>query len=401
MGYSSLATIKIWSPNNSGKRNHTIDSVAIHTMAGDLDATTCGNLFALPGTQASSNYGVDSNGVIGVYVDEDNRSWCTSNSGVDHRAVTIEVASTTASEPYACTDAAYESLIKLLVDICQRNNIKGLKWANNSVYAVAAANGGPVDDQNMFVHRWFESKSCPGEYLFGKQAEIANEVNSRLNNGYSAQGVSSSATSTSSTSGGGVSISIDYSEFDPYIITLTRDSRDVPYKKLIDNRVVGAIVEAGYMFTPQHRKVDKFESPVLDKQIKNLEALNDPHGMPYALMMYARARTAQEAKDEIYWFSFPLRRYSPEIGVWLQLELGTNKKTNDTIMEAYNEELNRLGYSQKKGIICSRKTLDYISWDKYKSKFALDLVNHIKDTNELDKLMDPEFFDVDMTKKVT
>lgn len=180
MGYSSLATVKIWSPNHSGRRNHVIDSVAIHCMAGNMSAAGCGSLFADPNKQASSNYGIGSDGTIGVYVDEDNRSWCTSDSGVDNRAVTIEVANTSTSEPFACSDAAYESLIRLLVDICKRNNISSLKWRNDSTYAHSAANGGPVSEQNMFVHRWFANKSCPGEWLFNRHGQIAAEVNRRL-----------------------------------------------------------------------------------------------------------------------------------------------------------------------------------------------------------------------------
>ena len=40
----------------------------------------------------------------------------------DNRAITIEVASDT-YHPYRVNDAAYKSLIKLLVDICKRNGL--------------------------------------------------------------------------------------------------------------------------------------------------------------------------------------------------------------------------------------------------------------------------------------
>ena len=62
-----------------------------------------------------------------MYVEEKDRSWCSSNGANDNRAITIEVASDTTS-PYKVTDAAFNSLIKLLADICKRNNIKSLKW---------------------------------------------------------------------------------------------------------------------------------------------------------------------------------------------------------------------------------------------------------------------------------
>lgn len=198
MGYSGLASSIIPSPNCTKPRTHRVDSVAIHTMAGNLTAEACGNLFASRGRNASSNYGIGSDGKIYGYVDENNRAWCTSNGGVDHRAISIEVASTTNSEPFACTAQAYESLIKLLVDICKRHNMT-LKWLNDKSYALAASQGGPVDKQNMFVHRWFAAKSCPGGYLYSKQGEIANEVNRRLGQGGN---FISPYTITSATSGG-------------------------------------------------------------------------------------------------------------------------------------------------------------------------------------------------------
>ena len=121
--YSSLCNKIIRSPNHSGKRNHSIDTITIHTMAGNLTIESCGALFSNKARQASSNYGIDSDGRIAGYVDEDNRSWCTSSSSNDNRAVTIEVASKTNKEPFEITEAAYQSLISLLVDICKRNKI--------------------------------------------------------------------------------------------------------------------------------------------------------------------------------------------------------------------------------------------------------------------------------------
>lgn len=174
MSNSKLVNVTILSPNHSGKRNHVIDMVAIHCMAGNLSVESCGNMFASRAREASSNYGIGSDGRIGLYVDEANRSWCTSSGAVDHRAVTIEVANTAQGEPWPISDAAYKSLINLLVDICQRNGIKELLWkADKSLF-------GQVDKQNMAVHRWFANKSCPGNWLYEHHGQIAAEVNARL-----------------------------------------------------------------------------------------------------------------------------------------------------------------------------------------------------------------------------
>jgi hypothetical protein len=174
MSNSKLISYTKLSPNNSGKRNHAIDTISIHCMAGNLSVESCGALFADSSRKASSNYGIGSDGRIALYVDEANRSWCTSSSSNDNRAITIEVANTEAKDPWPVSDAAYESLIKLLVDICQRNGIKQLLWkADKSLI-------GQVDKQNMTVHRWFAAKACPGEWLYSRHGQIAAEVNKRL-----------------------------------------------------------------------------------------------------------------------------------------------------------------------------------------------------------------------------
>lgn len=175
MSNSKLVSYTKLSPNHSGKRNHKIDTISIHCMAGNLSVESCGDLFANPSRKASSNYGIGSDGRIALYVDEANRSWCTSSASNDHRAITIEVANTVAKDPWPVSDAAYNSLINLLVDICQRNGIKELKWKGDKSLI------GQVDKQNMTVHRWFAAKACPGDWLYSRHGQIAAAVNARLN----------------------------------------------------------------------------------------------------------------------------------------------------------------------------------------------------------------------------
>lgn len=183
---SSLVSYKKLSPNHSGKRNHTIDTISIHCTVGQVSVETLGNVFATTSRQASCNYGIGSDGRIGLYVEEKNRSWCTSSASNDHRAITIEVASDS-THPYKVNDKAFNSLINLLVDICKRNNIKKLLWKGDKSLI------GQVDKQNMTVHRWFANKSCPGDYLYNLHGDIASKVNARLSSASS-----SSSTSTSS-----------------------------------------------------------------------------------------------------------------------------------------------------------------------------------------------------------
>lgn len=172
---SPLVSYTKISPNRTKNRNHAIDTITIHCVVGQCSVETLGNVFAPESRKASSNYGVGVDGRIGMYCEEKDRSWCSSNAANDHRAITIEVASDT-KHPYAVNDKAYAALIDLCVDICQRNGIKKLVWSTNKNERVNHLNG-----CNMTVHRDYANKSCPGDYLYERHGAIADAVNARLN----------------------------------------------------------------------------------------------------------------------------------------------------------------------------------------------------------------------------
>ena len=192
MSNSSLVTYTRISPNKNSPRNHAIDTITIHCVVGQWTAKQTCDFFANSSRQASCNYAVGRDGSIGLCVEEKDRSWCSSSSSNDNRAVTIEVASDT-SHPYTVTDAAYNALIKLVADICKRNGIKKLLWKGDKNLI------GQVDKQNMTVHRWFANKSCPGDYLYSRHGDIANKVNALLGSSSSSSS-SSSGSSSSNTS---------------------------------------------------------------------------------------------------------------------------------------------------------------------------------------------------------
>ena len=177
MSNSDLVCYTKLSPNNSGKRTHSIDRITPHCVVGQCSVETLGNIFAPTSRQASSNYGIGADGKVGMYVDEENRSWCSSSSANDQRAVTIEVASDSTA-PYAFEDAAYNKLIDLCEDICCRNGKKKLLWIEDKDTAL---NYNPESDEMLLtVHRWFANKSCPGDWMFARMGNLANEVTRRL-----------------------------------------------------------------------------------------------------------------------------------------------------------------------------------------------------------------------------
>lgn len=182
MGYSnsSLVAYTLLSPNHSGLRTEQIDRISPHCVVGQCTAEGLGDWFHKSSTQASSNYGIDRNGRVGLYVEEKNRSWCTSSNANDQRAVTIECASDKA-EPYAMHQVVYDRLIDLCEDICRRNEKKKLLWFGDKNKSL---NYQPKADEMLItVHRWFANKSCPGDWLYARLGDLAAKVTSRLGSG--------------------------------------------------------------------------------------------------------------------------------------------------------------------------------------------------------------------------
>lgn len=167
MSNSSLVSYTKLSPNYTTVNNKQNKKITIHHMAGNLTIERCGELFANSSRQASSNYGIGTDGRIGLYVEEKHRAWTSSNYGNDSQAVTIEVANDEVGGNWHVSDKAMESLINLCVDICKRNGISQLNWTGD-------VNG------NLTCHYMFKATSCPGPYLKSKMAWIAAEVNKRL-----------------------------------------------------------------------------------------------------------------------------------------------------------------------------------------------------------------------------
>lgn len=398
---------RILSPNCNSPRNHKIDMVVIHCMAGNMTIEGCAACFAPVSRQASSNYGIGSDGRIGQYVLERDRSWCTCSPGIDNRAITIEVANIETVEPFRITEKAYESLLNLLVDICRRNNIPKLLWKADKNLALAAERGGSVAEQNMAVHRWFENKSCPGNYLYAIHGKIAEEVNRRLENKTPIPGLpqgvvvdtpaptptTSTTTPTTPTSSvtSDTTITIDYTKLKPYVITLDRNAPEVKYDKMIDAGVVGAVLEGGYLYSSQHQVV-KFRNPNIRKQVEAVAKA----GLKYGMYMIGRARNIAEVNAEMDEFSSLLRVTAPKLGVWIQLQLTTtSQQFNDKLITRYKERLYTLGFKGQIGFYTTETQLKKITWSKHQDDWALWIIDHVDSLDELDSLLDPEFFDME------
>ena len=151
MTISSLASGAIYTPNHYNGRAYPVTRVTIHEMAAVWTAQRCGEFFRDSTRNASSNYGIGNDGTIMCYVDEDNAAWTSADWDNDNRAITIEVSNSQMGGDWPISDAAYDSLIKLCADICNRYGIipvyNGQKWAS------------------FTEHKMFANTACPGPYI--------------------------------------------------------------------------------------------------------------------------------------------------------------------------------------------------------------------------------------------
>jgi hypothetical protein len=171
MGYSALTNAAIMSPNHSGSRYNSISKITIHHMAGNLSIETCGNVFLNPNRQASSNYGIGSDGRIACYVDEENHPWTSANWDNDDRAITIEVANSETGGDWSISQEAYASLIRLCADICNRYGIYPYYDGTPSA--------------TLTEHCMFVATNCPGPTIHAMQVNhvIENDIRAAMAGG--------------------------------------------------------------------------------------------------------------------------------------------------------------------------------------------------------------------------
>lgn len=168
MSNSPLVNYVKLSPNYDSRDGKRITDITIHHMAGNLTVEQCGQVFQT--RPASANYGIDSKGRVGLYVDEKYTSWANGNFASNQRSITIELANDRIGGNWHVSDTAINKCIELCVDVCRRNGIKRLNFTGNAY-------------GNLTMHRYFMATTCPGDYLASKFPYIANEVNKQLGEG--------------------------------------------------------------------------------------------------------------------------------------------------------------------------------------------------------------------------
>lgn len=167
MSNSSLVNYTRLSPNYNPRYGTPIRKITIHHTAGIASVEQLGQNFSSPKRQGSANYGIGSDGRVGLYVEERNRAWTSGSPDNDYQAITIETSNDENGGQWHVSNKVFDKLIALVVDICKRNNIKELVYTGD-------ANG------NLTLHKFFQATACPGPYLTSKMPYIAETVNAYL-----------------------------------------------------------------------------------------------------------------------------------------------------------------------------------------------------------------------------
>lgn len=171
MVQSNLATRVIPHHNKlSSRQGNPCARVIQHHWAGPGGDARLAN----PNEPASANYLIFNDGTIAVQVPEEYRAWTSGSFEADGNAITIECENESYqvngndNDPssWVVSDAAYISIINLLVDIAQRYG-----W-------------GAVADYHYIGHRdTGAATACPGGYLYARLGDIRNQANAIMSDG--------------------------------------------------------------------------------------------------------------------------------------------------------------------------------------------------------------------------
>lgn len=176
MTYSKLTSkVMIAASNNyqRGRGGKKVCKITPHHMAAVWTAERCAESFQNPSRWASANYCIGYDGTIVCNVEEENRAYTSSSKANDDQAITIEVANSAGAPNWPISAAAWNALVNLCVDICQRYGFT-LNYTGNS-------------SGSLTIHSMFSATACPGPYMKSKLNDLVSEVNARLGSSAPAQ----------------------------------------------------------------------------------------------------------------------------------------------------------------------------------------------------------------------
>lgn len=134
----------------------TIDRVVIHHNATTNANVAISTWLANGSAQTSAHYEVDNDRIIGI-VGEKTTAWHAGNGDMNARSIGIENVNNTGAPNWTISDDTFESLAKLVADICKRYGL-------------------PIDSTHVIPHKAVVSTACPGGIDVNNVINRANEI---------------------------------------------------------------------------------------------------------------------------------------------------------------------------------------------------------------------------------
>ena len=353
MSNSALANYVNRITPNFGYRSYYVRAITIFSTGVEGDIYSLAEMIA-SGSKAF-HYGIAGSGTIGLFVDEMYSVEATGEPELDDVAVQIVVM-----DEYKPIDIGNEgdnlsALYNLVEDICRRNYILKLQ-----------------EGVNLFQ--------------FGGNYRVSvNEINKRL----------TSARMSSESEALKAQSAIAVGNIKPYlaIIDPTAKPDDFDPDALQNAGCVGALMYAGSLYDQYHNETKPFKNKYLKAQMEKIIKAR----MHWALLMTSRARSLQEAKQEIYWFYFVVAKYGPKLGVWVEPELDRcSPDVAESIIELYYKYFVRWGLIDKCGLYCTRTQAEHVNWPNFADRMSLWLNEPIGDTRAVEELLTPSLFKLEL-----
>lgn len=385
-GNSSLASYinRISSSSNSA-RTKSISCITIHTAKTKGDIKKLAKL--INSTEVCYNYGIDNDGVIGLFADESYATNSSGNKDNDNRSVNIVCMNSKLEPDYEISEACYSSLIDLCEDICQRNFIFKLAYRKTQ-----------PDQSTLTFHQQFKKSSgCPGNYLVSKVKEFTEEVNDRLNSNTSSWVTVTSYQADSDSAALRAQSTVSLGAINPYVARIRTIGIKVDYKALRKVGVIGVVFNAGEKIDSKHNVLPAKSNQELYAMAEEAKAANLPFGYEFT----THAQSIADVKTECDSFFYIANHFSAKLGVWIRPDFKKTNQLGHEIIDKFYEYFVEWGYKSRCGIIASYEQARIIGWPTQCNYMPLWLEEQLdENVAPAEEVLTPSFFKLnDLTNK--
>lgn len=379
-GNSSLVSyVNRLSSGKKRQRTSNISRITIHTAKAIGDIHDLALL--LNSSDRSYNYGIDNDGVIGLFMDE--AAWTSSsdNNSNDKVSINIICMNETLEPNYKISESCYNSLIRLLEDVCRRNFIWKLTFTDH-----------PKRD-SVTLHRQFNKNSeCPGKYVENHLHQILDEVNAILDTEVGVNFVQRAVRlAENQTEALKAQSTVALKNIKPYVVQPSPTELNVNYIALKELGVIGVMLDAGQRFNAKHEKVT-YRTDNVYAQTLEVKASTLPHGYIYT----TRAQSEADVKEEAYWLYFIISKYPPKLGIWLRCKFDVSDSIAQELVERWYRFFVEWGLKSKCGLYATSKQAKKIGWPKQCAYMPLWLEGQLTENVCPDEeILTPSFFKMD------